>query len=173
MFSTIRVLLAASDHEIRQQVCRSLEALGFNARSVPDIGSALDQFNEYDILILDLNIVNGDSAVVLERWVKRSGNPVLVLAKDTVKDDNMLVCGAWNCMIHPFRLEVLQTLLVRYGQVVITRRKMEQLSAEVETLRKKVISLTRRLYLFGIGMIVAAFLGPQIIPPLLKLIGGA
>lgn len=163
MFSTVRVLLAEGDRDMRQQISRSLEALGFNASTVPDISSALDQFDGADILILDLDLVNGDSAMVLEKWVRKSSAPALVLARDTVKDDDMFICGAWNCLVTPFRLEVLQMLLVRYGQIVLERRHLQALETRVQRQGYWLLVTT--------GLALAA-LGPQAIPYLLKLFGG-
>lgn len=106
-----RLLLVEDDPAIRQRVEAGLERGGFEVESVATVadGVALAGSGRFALVVLDLNLPDGDGLAVLQRLRQGPATPVVVL---TARSDlgERLRCfelGATDYMAKPFWVEEL------------------------------------------------------------------
>jgi len=156
LFRTVKVLIAVKDDKARGELALQVEGLSFSIITAPDVRSALHVTDTYDILMLDADVENGNSLVVLDRWiVAMTGRPCLVMASELKPGARVLYLqhGAWNVVQMPEDRLVLDNLLVRYGMTVLAARKINSLEKRVERLNRMVV---------GFGLVAAALAGERI-----------
>ena len=109
----MRVLVVEDHRELREAIVRRLRACGHAVDEASD-GSRADNLRsgfEYDAVVLDRILPDGDSIVRLRDW-RRSGDitPVLMLtALDRIEDRvEGLEAGADDYLVKPFSMSELQ-----------------------------------------------------------------
>ena len=121
----MRILVIEDEQELRNDLQMGLHMMGYAVDTAADGQEALDQYavNDYDLLLLDLNLPEVDGMEVLQRV--RSQDPhmkILILsARDTVEDRvEGLDTGANDYLVKPFHFA---ELLARIRGLL--RRKFE------------------------------------------------
>ncbi len=120
----MRVLVVEDDRPLASFVQRGLEAESYTVDHVEDCAEAKAQAltNNYDLMILDLNLPSGDGVEILQELREKQSNvPVLILtARNRVEDRvRCLDLGADDCLIKPFSYTELSArvrALLRRGQ---------------------------------------------------------
>ncbi len=140
MFRTVKVLIACRDDKARGDLALHVEGLSFDASTVPDVRTALDIIEDFDILMLETDVTNGNAMVVLDRWVSTLKRPCLVMTRNIEADSRVLYmqAGAWNILQIPEDRQVLSTVLVRYGMYILEMRELKKLEAQVRKLTRLV-----------------------------------
>ncbi|ACQ81411.1 two component transcriptional regulator, winged helix family [Beutenbergia cavernae DSM 12333] len=107
-----QILIAEDSERISAFVAKGLRAAGFVPTVVPTAREAFDlaSTGDFDLLVLDLGLPDGDGLSVLRR-LRAQGNPIAVViltARDSVTDTVAgLEGGADDYMAKPFRFEEL------------------------------------------------------------------
>lgn len=167
MFDDITVLVADDEHAICRMIQRIGEAIGFTmcaSHTIPDTLSALNK-NPPDILFLDLKINGGDSPdVILDQWVSRFDRPVCIISGYITNEleSSLIVRGATNVLRKPFDASVIQTVLHRYGRIIVQSRRYAALSErlnQVESRIKRLININ-----VALALLCAAVGGVEILP---------
>jgi len=158
-FADVTVLVADDDQDICAVFRRGLQARGFPVETVQSVMGGVSEMAESDIMILDLELLNGDGRNLLYQWVKDKRQPVMVVSGclEPKEKEELLEAGAWNVLPKPARLESVFYLVERYAHVVIDRRKcalVDKLQRRVQILTYVVVALvgTQGLSLFGIDI---------------------
>lgn len=163
MFDDVKLLIAEEDADIRTLWERCAEGMGFSVRSVAEIRHGLDALPNYDILLMDLKLMNGPANILLNRWIQNHGRPVCVFSEflNPALERELILTGAWNVLRRPCPIELLQAVLFRYGQYVLNIRQWSNMKTDVSRLKKLNIILF---------VLAAAALGERLIPFLAKLL---
>lgn len=171
MFSRhqITVLIVEDETSVAEYFRRVVSSLGFDVCQAATTGQALDMIGEADILFLDLKLPGVEQGdLVLERWIEKRRMPVAILSGHVSRDNEnqFLAQGAWNVIIKPIEIEVLQALSIRYGLFIVDMRERAALAAEVHDLsiqtnrlRRAILVLLFALILIGGGNAVAPWVG--------------
>ena len=158
MYRDISVLLVEDDELIAMAADAKLSAKHFRVLRAPDKITALKLINEADILILDLNLPNGNGKDVLQIWSRKLDvGPAMVITGCLVTDDE--IPEAWSILRKPFKIDLLVDVAERYAQVVRGMRCC-----------KEVGILKKRMTLMWIA--IAALGGIELIGPLAKFVIG-
>jgi len=109
----MRILLAEDDARLADTVAAYLRRDGFAVDTVPDGRSALVEaaVTGYDVLILDLNLPDGDGIEVCRRLRARgvASRILMATARDAVRDRVAgLGSGADDYLVKPYALEELR-----------------------------------------------------------------
>lgn len=119
----MRVLIIEDDQELRAAIVRRLRASGYAVDDAPDLaeGDDLQGVSDYDVVILDRSLPDGDGFEQLARW-RRQGITVPVIfvtGSDQIADRvEGLSTGADDYLVKPFAME---ELLARVA--ALTRRQ--------------------------------------------------
>ena len=102
-----RILVVEDDAAIRKGIVHSLRFNGYEAVEAADAASGLARAGEgaFDLMLLDLNLPDGDGLSILESLRKRSGTaPVIVLTARGEEGDRVrgLKAGADDYVVKPF-----------------------------------------------------------------------
>lgn len=158
-----KVLIVEDEDIFLTMITRHLSAKGYEVGAHSRIWTALDVLDRFDILVLDLDLPNGDGRRLLQKWTERGVEwPVVVISgKLTCAQlEELIQEGAWNAFPKPFEMATLERVVDRYDFVL----HLLHTDKEVERLRKWVIILI---------VTVAALGGYEFILPLVKfMIGG-
>ena len=155
----VKILIVEDQRRLGQFLKKSLVERAYTVTWVPTAKDARDALCEttYDVIVLDLNLPDGDGLALLQEWRKGGfKEPVLILsARDTVQDRiKGLDLGADDYLAKPFSLEELharvRSLLRRQVSVketVLEHRgiRMDLLGRTVQ-LDGKPVELTSREY---------------------------
>ncbi len=127
----MRVLIIEDDAELRGAVARRLRAVGYAADEATDLtdGDELQAVSDYDLVILDRMLPDGDAFEQLAGW-RRAGveTPVILVTGSTSVEDRVegLSTGADDYLTKPF---AMAELLARVA--ALTRRATPPLPAQV------------------------------------------
>jgi DNA-binding NtrC family response regulator len=140
MFRDVKVLIAVGDDKIRGDLALHIEGLSFTVATVPDVRTVLQVTENYDLLMLDTDVANGNALIVLDRWVTRAKRPCLVMMHqiDPAERISYMQHGAWNIIEIPEDRLVLANILVRYGLIILETRKLDRLEQQVKKLNRLV-----------------------------------
>lgn len=153
----MRVLIVEDDAELRGAIVRRLRAVGFAADEASDLaeGDELRDLSEYDLVILDRMLPDGDAFEQLENWRRRGvQTPVLFLTASGRIEDRVegLTRGADDYLTKPFAMSELlarvsaltrrgappRPALLNIGSLVIdTARREVRLAGALIPLRPK------------------------------------
>ncbi|MDN3986557.1 response regulator transcription factor [Zwartia vadi] len=129
-----KVLIVEDEVEFRDGLVELLTLENFDANGVGSIQEYLDwiQSNQYDILILDRNLPDGDGLDILRKYPKQSGTDSIVLSCEGQPHDRILGMNvdADYYLVKPFPSDELLAILHR-----IERRQSAALSTDSETWR--------------------------------------
>ncbi|NNE37139.1 MAG: response regulator transcription factor [Gammaproteobacteria bacterium] len=155
------VLLIEDHHDIADMVCEFLEAEGYTMDYAADgiTGLHLAVSNQYDAIILDLNLPGMDGISLLEnlRNQARSDVPVLILtAQDTLQNKiTGLDTGADDYLVKPFEMRELSARirsLVRRQKGLISSETLKVADLVFDTATMMVTRGDQQLKLTPIGM---------------------
>ena len=113
----MRILVVEDHGDLREMIADHLGSSGFAVDAVgrADEASTALALTDYDLVLLDLGLPDGDGAVVLREAHRKSGRllPVVVLtARDAVSDRvRLLNAGADDFILKPFDLLELEARL--------------------------------------------------------------
>jgi DNA-binding response OmpR family regulator len=124
----MHILLVEDDLELGTALQKALRAEGLSSewlRRAADVAAYLDR-NEYDCMLLDLSLPDGDGLALLQRC-RNAGEqlPIIVITARTALDDRLagLDGGADDFMVKPFAID---ELLSRIRVVVRRQRRQAQ-----------------------------------------------
>jgi two-component system copper resistance phosphate regulon response regulator CusR/two-component system response regulator QseB len=112
----VKILIVEDQRRLGQFLKKNLTECGYTATWTQSCGEARDALCEtnYDVIILDLGLPDGDGLELLREW-RKSGfnqNVIILSARDTVQDRiKGLDLGADDYLPKPFSLEELQARL--------------------------------------------------------------
>ncbi len=162
MNHTSNVLVVEDDPAIGELIERRLSAKGYSVSIHTRMWSVVDSLAQYDIMILDLGLPNGDGRRLLQLWTERGIEwPILVISgsMDPAAMETLISDGAWNAFPKPFDMATVERVIDRYDSF----RRLVDVSTEVAKLKRRVLYL---------AMTVVALGGTQILRPLLNLLLG-
>lgn len=146
-----RILLVDDSEELRELVCELLNREGFGCVDTAACVRETEKYfleKEPDLLILDINLPDGDGFTLLQRIRTLSDVPVLCLSARDKDNDRLLGLGlgADDYMVKPF---LSRELVLRVCAILKrTRRTGEESSAE-----KRELILGNRRVDFGSGTV--------------------
>ncbi len=118
------ILVVEDEADIRKMECMYLEHAGYKVVEAADCTQAIRQWREYqpDLILLDLNLPDGDGITVCESIRCYSNVPVLMTTARTEEIDELkgLHNGADDYLKKPFSAEML---LARVGSVLRRHQK--------------------------------------------------
>lgn len=121
---TKKILAVDDSNSVRKMVEFALKSRGYNVTTASDGQDALEllEKNQYDLVVLDINMPNLDGISVLKtvrEHPDRGSLPVLMLTTEGQESDRdrALTLGATDYMVKPFKptelLERVEKLLVK------------------------------------------------------------
>jgi len=184
MFRDITILVAESERAIERVISDALTALSFRVITANSVSSCMDSITDKDpdILILDEDLINGTSQIILDYWISRCHGPVLVFApvdEDRRGSHPLLGKGVWNVLIlHKDAegttditdIQALNTTLLRYAQIVEVWRVCELQKEVIRRYKKMHLTLWTTTIVLSISL--AAYAGPSVLQAILSLFGG-
>ena len=187
MFHDIKILVAESDHVIERMLSDCLTALSFTVVSANSISTCMDRISDDspDILLLDEELVNGTSQIILDYWISRCHGPVMVFApseqdaKVTGHSHPLLGKGVWNVLTLDKAAEnaqdiadmqALNTAILRYAQIVEMYRACHRNDEIINKLRKT--QKTLWISTIALALSFVAYAGPDVLPRVIALIFG-
>ena len=111
-YNTMKVLIAEDEVALQESIVRFLERDGFVCESASDHNEALYKIDlyEYDIVVLDINLISGSGLEVL-KTLKKEGKKagVIIISANNSLDDKLegLDLGADDYITKPFHLHEL------------------------------------------------------------------
>lgn len=108
----MRILLIEDDAELRAAMMRRLRAVGYAVDEAPELGEgdSLRRVSDYDLVILDRMLPDGDGFEHLAQW-RRGGMevPVIFVTGSAEIEDRVegLSTGADDYLVKPFAMEEL------------------------------------------------------------------
>jgi len=166
MWSNVTVFLAEDDDQLRPMLRRVLEGQTFRVRTFAEVyqlvGAIDDTEHPADILLLDVQLLNGTALPAMEAWSRKRRGPCLVFSGQLSTEDlvEYYSVGAWTVLEKPVDLRVLQRLMQTYASAVLQTKENEQLRRMQQTLTR---------WLLVVSMLVMALLGERGIPLLVDL----
>ncbi len=138
-----RILLAEIDSNIRDNLSRELEMLGYevSVAGVATTQDILDQARERhpDVIIAAATFRQTDSPTVCEMLVSEQIAPVLLLTEDMTSSqlERAKTSGVMGCLIMPWDAQSLmpaiEFAMQRYSQLQILQAKATSLEAQLTT----------------------------------------
>jgi DNA-binding response OmpR family regulator len=155
----MKVLVVEDDMSLQKSICAGLKKFGYAVDRASDGEEALTQYeiNEYDAVILDLNLPKIDGIEVL-RKIRETDQQVkvLILSVRAKIDDKVtgLDTGANDYMAKPFRFRELETRLraLLRRQFIQVDRMLKHGNIELDTALRltyvdgQEVSLTKKEY---------------------------
>lgn len=141
--SGLRILVVEDDAELREAIARRLRAVGYAADEANDLadGDDLQGISDYDLIILDRMLPDGDAFEQLAGW-RQAGitTPVIFVTACGTVDDRVegLNRGADDYLVKPF---AMQELVARVA--ALTRRETTPTQAQI-TIGDLVVDTSRR-----------------------------
>jgi DNA-binding response OmpR family regulator len=155
----MRVLVVEDYLPLQRAVAKSLREAGFGVDATGDGEEGLwyAVANDYDVIVLDLMLLNLDGLTVLKRLRAqgRATHVLITTAKDTVADRvRGLDCGADDYLVKPFALEELMARVRALARRAYCKKnpclKVGDLKIETATQQvwrgREAIALTPREY---------------------------
>lgn len=131
--NNIKILMADDEEETRVLLQRCLEREGYKVVTVPNGRETLQAFaaDEFDMVILDVNMPQLDGWTVCSELRKRTDVPIMMLTASTRPDDIVhgIQLGADNYVTKPFTLKE-----VRARVRAVLRRATQKTKQENEKL---------------------------------------
>lgn len=185
MFRDIKVLIAESDRLIEKALSDCLTALTFQVVTVSNTSACMNAINKEkpDILLLDEELVNGTSQIVLDYWIAERHGPVAVFSDlETYGPDfchPFLGKGVWNVLTldrtaeetHGItNVQALNTVMLRYAQIIEWKRACGLQAESISRLKK----MQRALWVTTITLAISfvAYAGPSVVPKVLSMLFG-
>jgi len=165
MFRDVTVLIAEDDPAELTLFRRWTEGAKFTARTVREVYEGIRELdNGVDILVLDINLLNGKADALLERWMERAKGPVLVVSGDIDHEERSryFCAGAWSVLSKPIGPAEFVHILHNFGTVVLDRKKSERLEVKVGKLDRAVVIL---------ALFTAALGGVELLPKIVSFLG--
>ena len=103
----MKILVVEDEYEINESICHFFKSEGYIVESVSTFNDALDKIYdyEYDCVILDLSLPDGDGLKLITKLKARHSSTciVVVSARNTINDKiNGLDIGADDYLVKPF-----------------------------------------------------------------------
>ena len=170
MFRDVKALVVEDDLDNREMLRQMITAMTFTARACSTLSEGLDLVDWADVLVLDLKLPNGQGTTLLTQWTERHKGPVVVISGVVDKDlrGHLLRARAWNVLQKPFELDVLRSILQRYGEHVLECKRYQRLQARVDALEQELKKMRRLAWSLAV-IAAAAGAGAQ---PLISLLTG-
>ena len=123
---TKQILLIEDDEALSNGVCLALKSPELAVRQCFDLNSArsIYQKEHFDLLILDINLPDGNGLYFLKEVKKTQGTPIILLTANDLETDIVagLEMGADDYITKPFSLAILRAHVnARLRQMEITR----------------------------------------------------
>jgi len=186
MFKDIRILVAESDRTIERTLNDCLTALSFTVLTASTVSACMDAITDDhpDILILDEELVNGTSLIILDYWISRQQGPIMVFVEKDVNEQTghnhpLLGKGVWNVLTLDKEAEnisdvadiqALNTTILRYAQIVEVWRGFRIQKDEIEGLKKMQRALWASTITLALSLV--AYAGPEVLPRVIALVFG-
>lgn len=114
----MRILLAEDEQTISRLIEKVLEAAGHHVTGVRSCAEAIERLaaNGWDLLLLDLNLEDGDGFPVVEA-MERAGShaPVVVMTGQSDFEEDPRSDRVAGILHKPFDLGELEKAVARYG----------------------------------------------------------
>ena len=142
----MKILVVEDELSMRESLCTGLCKFGYAVDGASDGEEALDFFeiNQYDAVVLDLNLPKRDGIEVL-REIRRTNEElgVLILSARSSIDDKVLGLdsGANDYLAKPFHFKELEARLR-----VLTRRRVVQPEATIIFGKLKIDTALKKVY---------------------------
>ncbi|MBE7520051.1 MAG: response regulator [Thermoflexaceae bacterium] len=113
-----RILLAEDEQTISKLIQKVLAAAGHDVVGVTSAAEAIERLagNGWDLLLLDLNLDDGDGLPVIDA-IARLGKhpPVVVMTGESDFEDGATAGPVAGVLRKPFDLDELERIVERYG----------------------------------------------------------
>ncbi len=145
----MKILLIEDEKELRDNIVESLTKEQFVIETASDYWSAYEKANiyEYDCILLDLNLPNGNGLEILKelKKSKKKANIIIISARNSL-DDKLegLDLGADDFLPKPFHIAELNARI----RAVLRRNKMDG-NSRVEVANLTLLSEERRVLVNG------------------------
>ncbi|CAB4872741.1 unannotated protein [freshwater metagenome] len=148
-----RILLVEDETSIAEPFARMLEREGFTASVAPTVARALELFaaEEPDLVLLDLNLPDGDGRDVARDIRARSRVPIIMLTARGTETDRVvgLEIGADDYVVKPFSaaevIARIRAVLRRTAEPLVQEDAAEAEPLEIDELR--IDRAARRVFL--------------------------
>ncbi|MEA4972658.1 MAG: response regulator transcription factor [Candidatus Metalachnospira sp.] len=121
-----KILLVEDDKSLSNGICLALAASDIEIEQVFDLNLAWSMYssNEYALIILDINLPDGNGLEFLKSIRKNSNCPVIILTANDMETDIVtgLEMGADDYITKPFSLAVLRARVntqIRHASIVM------------------------------------------------------
>lgn len=165
MTEPIRVLIMVADTALSGKLEECAESQRLRATCVQSSATCLSAMENHDIFIVDGNLPNGTSRLLVANWIEIQPGPVCVLgAKDMTPEEQLSFyrMGVTHVVCYPTDTSLAYILLTNYTRTIRATRLLVQLT-------KRVRQLTIGLVINS--LLLVASIGPEIIPWILELLG--
>ena len=121
------ILIVEDDNNLSRGISFSFEKEGFAVRSAQTLSAGINIFNHnvIDLVILDLNLPDGDGVAFCKTIREKSNVPILILTARDMETDELegLTAGADDYITKPFSISILraraENLLRRFSSSII------------------------------------------------------
>ncbi len=116
----MRILLAEDERTISRLISQVLVSLGHNVTGVEAAADAIGllRTETYDLILLDLNLADGDGMRVVEelRGLPAAATPVVLMTGEHVfSEDDQRVSMVAGVLAKPFEIDELEQMVARFS----------------------------------------------------------
>lgn len=120
MLRPMRILLAEDERTVSRLITQVLAALGHDVTGVQSAAEAIEALGgrQFDLVLLDLNLVDGDGMRVVDamQTTPRNETPVVLMTGEHVQDaDDPRFARVAGVLSKPFEIDELERTVRRFS----------------------------------------------------------